>query len=73
MLLLRLQRDLGTPRVANNLLRWVRDYSQIRTNSHINAHVVDQALQMLSIDHKGLDEMDKKMLEVMIDSIKEDL
>lgn len=60
-------RSRGTPRVANNLLRWVRDYAQIHRISAINAKAVQAALEMLAIDHKGLDEMDKKILEVVID------
>ncbi len=61
------QRSRGTPRIANNLLRWVRDYAQTRTNFTINQEVVKQALKLLAIDEKGLDEMDKKILEVIID------
>jgi holliday junction DNA helicase RuvB len=61
------QRSRGTPRIANNLLRWVRDYSQTRANHLINRQVVKQALDMLAIDERGLDEMDKKILEVVID------
>ncbi len=60
------KRSRGTPRIANNLLRWVRDYAQIRAGGKINREVVQQALQMLAIDDKGLDEMDKKILEVII-------
>lgn len=60
-------RSRGTPRIANNLLRWVRDYAQIRTNSFVDKAVVHQALSMLSIDERGLEEMDKKILSVMID------
>jgi len=61
------QRSRGTPRIANNLLRWVRDYAQIRTNNQINKDVVHQALSMLAIDERGLEEMDKKILSVIID------
>lgn len=61
------RRARGTPRIANNLLRWVRDYAQMRTNNKINKEVVHHALEMLAIDEKGLDEMDKKILEVIID------
>jgi holliday junction DNA helicase RuvB len=60
------RRSRGTPRIANNLLRWVRDYSQIRANNKIDLEVVSKALTMLSIDEKGLDEMDIKILETMI-------
>ncbi|MDP1880519.1 MAG: Holliday junction branch migration DNA helicase RuvB [Parachlamydiaceae bacterium] len=60
------KRARGTPRVANHLLRWVRDYSQMRANYQINVQVVVQALNMLAIDEMGLDEMDIKLLKVMI-------
>lgn len=61
------RRSRGTPRVANHLLRWVRDFAQMRTNNQVNQEIVDRALRMLAIDERGLDEMDKKMLRVMID------
>lgn len=61
------RRSRGTPRVANHLLRWVRDFAQMRSNNIIDKQVVDRALQMLSIDEKGLDEMDVKMLQTMIE------
>ena len=61
------KRSRGTPRVAINLLRWVRDFAQVRNENVITQDIVIKALNMLSIDEKGLDEMDKKILEVMID------
>lgn len=61
------KRSRGTPRIAINLLRWVRDFSQMRTANVVDKQVVNTALNMLSIDEKGLDEMDKKILEVLID------
>lgn len=60
-------RSRGTPRIANNLLRWVRDYAQVRAGNKINKSVVEEALAMLSIDVQGLDEMDKKILNVIIE------
>lgn len=60
-------RARGTPRVANNLLRWVRDFSQMRSASIVTLEVVKKALEMLAIDERGLDEMDKKILTVLID------
>lgn len=60
------KRSRGTPRIANHLLRWVRDFAQMKTNNKIDKQVVQKALEMLSIDEKGLDEMDKKMLQTMI-------
>ena len=61
------KRSRGTPRIANNLLRWVRDFAQIKKLRTIDAPLAKQALHMLEIDEKGLDEMDKKILFVMID------
>lgn len=58
-------RARGTPRIANNLLRRVRDYAQIRAGNRINRDVADQALAMLDIDRHGLDEMDKRLLETL--------
>lgn len=60
-------RSRGTPRIAINLLRWVRDFSQMRTKNLIDQQVVARALDMLNIDEAGLEELDKKILEVMID------
>lgn len=61
------KRARGTPRIANHLLRWVRDFAQMRTNNQVTRSVVNEALLLLSIDDKGLDEMDKKMLQIIID------
>lgn len=61
------KRSRGTPRVANHLVRWVRDYAQIKAHHQIDQHVVEMALNMLAIDDKGLDEMDKKLLQIIID------
>jgi Holliday junction DNA helicase RuvB len=60
------RRSRGTPRIANNLLRRVRDYAQVKGDGHITAAVADQALAMLEIDQNGLDEMDKRILETII-------
>ena len=59
-------RARGTPRIANNLLRRVRDYAQIRADNQITQPVADQALAMLDIDRHGLDEMDKRLLEALV-------
>src|SRR6478735_922485 len=53
-------RSRGTPRVANNLLRWTRDYAQVRADSRITRDVADAALTMRDIDRHGLDETDKR-------------
>ena len=60
------RRSRGTPRIANNLLRRVRDYAQVRGDGRISATVADQALAMLAIDENGLDEMDKRILEAIM-------
>lgn len=60
------RRARGTPRIANSLLRWVRDYAQVRAGNKIDATVADQALSMLDIDADGLDEMDKRILDTII-------
>ena len=59
-------RSRGTPRVANALLRWVRDYAQVRGSGTIEAAIADAALAMIEIDSQGLDEMDKRLLETLI-------
>jgi Holliday junction DNA helicase RuvB len=60
------RRSRGTPRIANNLLRRVRDYAQVRHDGRITVTVADRALAMLEIDQNGLDEMDKRILEAII-------
>ncbi len=60
------RRSRGTPRVANTLLRWVRDYAQVRADGRITDDVAQAALSMLDIDDDGLDEMDKRLLETMV-------
>lgn len=59
-------RARGTPRIANNLLRWVRDYAQVKAGNRITEEVADKALSMLDIDEHGLDEMDKRILETVL-------
>ena len=56
------RRSRGTARIANNLLRRVRDYAQVRAGGRIDAEVADRALAMEGIDRTGLDEMDKRIL-----------
>ena len=60
------RRSRGTPRIANNLLRWVRDYAQVREDGRITPGVAQAALEMIEIDDDGLDEMDKRILEAAI-------
>jgi Holliday junction DNA helicase RuvB len=60
------RRSRGTPRIANNLLRRVRDFAQVKGSGQITAAIADKALAMLEIDENGLDEMDKRILETVI-------
>ena len=61
------RRSRGTPRVANRLLRRVRDYAQVRAQGVISDGVAAEALQMLDVDEYGLDEMDARILKTIID------
>src|SRR5216117_2682030 len=60
------RRSRGTPRIANNLLRRVRDFAQVRGDGRITRTIADQSLAILEIDENGLDEMDKRILEAVI-------
>ena len=60
------RRSRGTPRIANRLLRRVRDYAQVKANGVITAEVADAALTMLDVDKVGLDPMDRRLLETII-------
>ena len=59
------RRARGTPRIANNLLRRVRDYAQVRADNRITKDVARESLELLEIDPNGLDEMDVKILETI--------
>ncbi|UKN00878.1 Holliday junction branch migration DNA helicase RuvB [Paracrocinitomix mangrovi] len=61
------RRSRGTPRIANALLRRVRDFAQIKGDGHINLDIADMALEALNVDQNGLDEMDNKILSVIIE------
>lgn len=61
------QRSRGTPRILNHLVHWVRDYAMIHHEGNVSFPVTEKALEMLTIDEKGLDEMDKKILTVMLE------
>ncbi len=61
------RRSRGTPRIANRLLRRVRDYAEVRSDGRINALVADQALKLLNIDQAGFDRLDIKLLRTIID------
>lgn len=60
------RRSRGTPRIANNLLRWVRDFAQVRNQATVSGPLAGEALEMLDIDKDGLDEMDNRILETII-------
>jgi holliday junction DNA helicase RuvB len=61
------RRARGTPRVANRLLRRVRDYAQVRADGRITRTVADEALRLLDVDEYGLDEMDARVLKALIE------
>ncbi|MCF7521689.1 Holliday junction branch migration DNA helicase RuvB [Neisseria sp. ZJ106] len=60
------RRSRGTPRIANRLLRRVRDYAEVKNNGLIDTAVADAALSMLDVDYQGLDVMDRKFLEAVL-------
>jgi Holliday junction DNA helicase RuvB len=64
------RRSRGTPRIANALLRRVRDFAQIKGTGKIDNSIVDYSLNALNVDAHGLDEMDNKILSVIIDKFK---
>ncbi len=61
------KRSRGTPRIANRLLRRVRDFATVRGDGSIDAETADRALTMLGIDHLGLDDLDRRILSVIAD------
>ncbi|HMF59402.1 MAG TPA: Holliday junction branch migration DNA helicase RuvB, partial [Vicinamibacterales bacterium] len=61
------KRSRGTPRVANRLLRRVRDYAQVRASGHITLDVAHRALRLLEVDEHGFDEVDRRLLRTIID------
>jgi Holliday junction DNA helicase RuvB len=61
------RRARGTPRIANRLLRRVRDYAEVKFNGHISKAIVSDALDFLRVDHQGFDIMDQKLLMALID------
>jgi Holliday junction DNA helicase RuvB len=64
------KRSRGTPRVANRLLRRVRDYAQVKADGEIDVDVAIDALQMLDVDEYGLDEMDAQVLKTLIEKFE---
>jgi Holliday junction DNA helicase RuvB len=64
------RRSRGTPRIANALLRRVRDFAQIKGNGNVDKEISQYALNALNVDKHGLDEMDNKILNTIIDKFK---
>jgi Holliday junction DNA helicase RuvB len=60
-------RSRGTPRIANRLLRRVRDYAEVKGDGRVTAAIADQALDMLSVDAEGFDTMDRRLLLTILD------
>ena len=63
------KRSRGTPRIANRLLRRVRDYAEVKADGHISAQIADAALSMLDVDPMGFDVMDRKLLEAVLAAV----
>jgi Holliday junction DNA helicase RuvB len=61
------RRSRGTPRIANRLLRRVRDYAQVRADGRVTRPVACDALELLEVDAQGLDEVDRRLLRTIID------
>jgi Holliday junction DNA helicase RuvB len=61
------RRSRGTPRIANRLLRRIRDFAQVRAEGTITEQVADDALKLLEVDAHGFDEVDRKLLRIIID------
>ncbi|BAN69543.1 Holliday junction branch migration DNA helicase RuvB [endosymbiont of unidentified scaly snail isolate Monju] len=61
------RRSRGTPRIANRLLRRVRDYAQVKTDGVVTAEVADAALEMLKVDRNGFDHMDRRLLRAVLE------
>ncbi|MEB3059540.1 Holliday junction branch migration DNA helicase RuvB, partial [Parvimonas sp. D9] len=64
------RRSRGTPRIANGLLRRVRDFAQVLNDSKIDLGITQHALKALNVDEHGLDEMDNRILSAIIDKFK---
>jgi Holliday junction DNA helicase RuvB len=64
------RRSRGTPRIANRLLRRVRDFAQVMADGKVTAEVADQALSMLKVDQHGFDQLDRKLLSTLIEKFE---
>lgn len=61
------RRSRGTPRIVNRLLRRVRDYAEVKGNGHVTSDIADLALNMLNVDQRGFDHMDRRLLLAIIE------
>jgi Holliday junction DNA helicase RuvB len=64
------RRSRGTPRIANRLLRRVRDFAEVMADGRVTAEVAGKALEMLNVDHNGFDQLDRKLLRTMIEKFE---
>lgn len=64
------RRARGTPRIANRLLRRVRDYAQVKADGVITSSIADQGLNMLNVDHQGFDHMDRRLLLAVLEKFE---
>lgn len=64
------QRSRGTPRIANRMLRRVRDYAEVKADGKVNKEVADLALNMLKVDHRGFDHLDRRLLATLIEKFE---
>src|SRR5690606_3541237 len=62
------RRSRGTPRIANRLLRRVRDYAEVQGNGTVTAEMADSALNMLHVDERGFDQMDRRLLMALMNN-----
>ncbi|MDX1625119.1 MAG: Holliday junction branch migration DNA helicase RuvB [Wenzhouxiangellaceae bacterium] len=61
------RRSRGTPRIANRLLRRVRDFAEVRAGGRIDAEVAGQALEMMQVDAEGFDQLDRRLLQIIVE------
>ena len=61
------KRSRGTPRIANRLLRRVRDYAEVKGGGHVDAEIADKALNMLNVDEQGFDQLDRRLLLALVE------
>ena len=64
------RRSRGTPRIANRLLRRVRDFVEVKADGKVTSGLADQALNLLKVDKEGFDAMDRKLLTTILDNFE---